>query len=546
MAPDEVVLEEAWDAFGRQDWAAAFESFQVAGAAGRLAAEDCFALAESAWWVGELDAALEAWEAAHRLHLAAGQGRHAAMAAMFVAVHSMSRGDTAAGSGWLSRTHRLLSHEPEGPEHGYAMYLEIFRAMGAGDLDAAIVLSRRMQDIGRRFDDPNVVAVGLVGEGRATIKQGRVAEGMRLLDEAMLAALSEGLHPVWAGAVYCQLIDACRELGEVRRAGEWTEAASRWCEQLPDGGLYQGICRVHRAQVLAIRGAWDEAEREAARACTEVVRLHPGTVAEGHYEIGEIRRLRGDLPGAEKAFKSAHELGREPQPGLALVRLAQGRMEAATASLRAALAAHADRLARAPLWAAQVEVAVEAGDMQTAETASAELEATAATYGSSGLEAAARQARGAVLLATGDPAAAVTTLRSACRLWQELDAKYNAATTRVLLAKAYRALCDEDAAQLELDAACAAFERLGAALDERRVAELQGGSALPGGLTEREAEVLRLVATGSSNREVAALLFISEKTAHRHLSNIFTKVGVSSRTAAAAWAFDHHLVRGGG
>lgn len=215
---------------------------------------------------------------------------------------------------------------------------------------------------------------------------------MALLDEAMLAALSGGLHPVWAGAVYCHLMDACHELGESRRAREWTDAASRWCERLPDEALYRGICRVHRAQVLHVQGAWDRAEEEAARACAGVMRLHPGTVAEGHYEIGEIRRLRGDLPGAEEAFKRAHALGREPQPDLALVRLAQGRTDVAAASIEAALStASGNPLARARLCAAQVEIALAAQDIEVARAASDELHATADAYDSSRLQAAARR-----------------------------------------------------------------------------------------------------------------------------------------------------------
>lgn len=297
--------------------------------------------------------------------------------------------------------------------------------------------------------------------------------------------------------------------------------------------------------MLQAHGAWNKAEQEATRACADVVRLTPSTVAEGHYEIGEIRRLRGDLVGAEEAFRSAHELGREPQPGLALVRLAQGRIETAARSIQAALDAQpADPLGRVQLRVAQTEVALAAGDVTLARLASEELEATASAYRSSGLEAAARQARGAVQLRSGEAAAAVTTLRSACRAWQDLDAKHSAARTRVLLAEAYRALADEDAAQLELDAAHAVFTRLGATLDVRTVDQLRGRSTLPASLTAREAEVLRLVATGCRNRDIAAALFISEKTVHRHLANIFTKLAVTSRSAATAYAFQNGLVRG--
>ena len=540
-APD--LVDVARDAFAHRDWAAALDAFRAARTLGTLSADDWFALADAAWWQGAIDESLDAWGEAYRRYLQAGQPRRAAMSALFVAAHSKERGDVASASGWMGRAQRLLRDVPEAAEHGYPIYFEVFAAMAGGDLDRALASARTMQEMGRRFDDPNLAALGVLAEGRAAIKQGRVREGLALLDEAMLAALSDELHPLWTGAVYCHLMDACRELAEVRRAGEWTQAAARWCEELPDAALYRGICRVHRAQVLQLQGAWDQAEREAARACADVVHLHVGTVAEGHYEIGEIRRLRGDLDGAEEAFKRAHELGRDPQPGLALVRLAQGRLDVAAASIRSALAASkSDRLARAQLCTAQVEIALAAGDLETACAASEELQATASAFGSSGLEAAARQAKGAVLLAHGRADEALPTLRAACRLWQELDAKYHAAKTRLLLAAAYGALDDNDAAALELDAACVVFDGLGAQLDARRVADIQRRSTLPGGLTEREAEVLRLLAGGKSNREIAALLFLSEKTVARHLSNIFTKLGISSRTAATAYAFEHRLV----
>lgn len=536
------LLEAARDAIRRRDWAVARERFEAAREAVPLEADDCYALAETAWWLGAIDESLIAWAEAYQLYLEAGRPRRAAMSAVFLAAHSMERGDAVVGAGWMSRAHRLLAEEPEAVEHGYLLYFEIFSAMGSGDLDGAGATARRVQEIGRRFGDPNLVAIGVLGEGRALIKQGRVHDGVTLLDEAMLAALSDQLHPAWTGAIYCHLMDVCHELIDVRRAGEWTQAAQRWCERLPAAVLYRGICRVHRAQVLQVQGAWEEAEREASSACRELLRVHVGTVAEGHYELGEIRRLRGDLAGAEDQFRQAHELGRDPQPGLALLRLAQGRADTAAASVRAALAGETrDRLARARLCAAQVEIAVASGDTEVARTAADELEATAATYHSSGLKAASLQARGAVLLADGHPSEALPTLRSACRLWQELAAPYDAAKTRLLLVHIYRALGDEDAVALELDAAERVFDQLGATLDAQRVATLRGRSALPDGLTEREAEVLRLVAAGKSNREIAADLVLSDKTVARHLANIFTKLGLSSRTAAAAYAFKHGL-----
>jgi DNA-binding NarL/FixJ family response regulator len=540
-------LEAARDAYRRHDWAGARERFTAARAAGELAAADLDALADAAWWLGDVDEASAVLEAACRRHLDEGRPGPAAMAAMGIAVNHFLRGDGVLGSGWVGRAQRLLRDQPEGPEHGYALFLELEGGLAGGDAAAVAGAAARVRDLGRRYADPNLVAGGDLFEGRALVRQGRMAEGMALLDEAMLAVLSGQLRPEWAGNIYCHLMAAFHELADVRRAAEWTEATGRWLAGLPAAVLFTGICRVHRSQVLQLKGAWAQAEREATLVCQDLAELHVAAVAEGHYQLGELRRLRGELAGAEDAYRQAHRLGRDPQPGLALLRLAQGRAATASASIRAALAAvSADRLARARLCAAQVEIALAAGEPEVAGRACEELQQTASTYGSSGLEAAALQARGAVLGAGGRPEAALPTLRAACRRWQELDARYEAARVRLLLAAAYRALGDGDAAMRELDEAEAVFGRLGAGPDAARAAAaLHGRPALPAGLTGREAEVLALVAAGRTNREIAETLVLSHKTVARHLSNIFAKIGVTSRTQAAAYAFQHGLAAPG-
>jgi DNA-binding NarL/FixJ family response regulator len=536
------ILQAARDAYRRRDWPEARERFAAARATGELAAGDLEALADAAWWLGEFDEASATLEEAYRRYLDEGRPRPAAMAAIGIGVNAFLRGDGVVGTGWVGRAQRLLRDEPEHAEHGYVLSLDLEGALAGDDAATVVGTARRVRDIGRRHTDPNLVALADLFEGRALVKQGRVADGMALLDEAMLAVVSGELRPEWAGNIYCHLMAAFHEFADVRRAAEWTEATSRWLAGLPAAVLFTGICRVHRSQVLQHKGAWAQAEREAALVCRDLADLHVAAAAEGHYQIGEIRRLRGDLAGAEESYRRAHGLGRDPQPGLALLRLAQGRAATASASIRAALTAvTSDRLARARLCAAQVEIALAAGEHETAARACDELVQTASTYGSSGLEAAALQARGAVLLTGGRPEAALPTLRTACRRWQELDAPYHAARVRLLLAGAYQALDDSDAAMRELDAAEAAFGRLGASLDAGRIPALRGRPALPGGLTGREAEVLALVAAGRTNREIAAALVLSHKTVARHLSNIFAKIDVTSRTQAAAYAYEHGL-----
>ena len=292
------VLEAARDAYGRHDWAAARDRFHAARAEGELAPGDLDALADAAWWLGDFDEASAVLGEAYRRHLDDGRPRPAAMAAIGIAVNHFLRGDGVVGSGWLGRAQRLLRDQPEHAEHGYLLYLELEGALG-GDPGAVVAMAGRVRDIGRRHADPNLAAAGDLFEGRALVRQGRMAEGMALLDEAMLAVLSGELGPGWAGNVYCHLMAAFHELADVRRAAEWTEATSRWLDGLPPAVLFTGICRVHRSQVLARRGAWAEAEREAALVCQDLADLHVAGAAEGHYQLGELHRLRGDLAAAE-------------------------------------------------------------------------------------------------------------------------------------------------------------------------------------------------------------------------------------------------------
>ena len=542
------VLEQARAAHAHGEWQRAFELYTTASDDGMLGRPEDFArLSDAAWWLGRTDDFLAAGEACFRRHMDGEQSRDAAMTAVELAVALFLRGEEALGSGWMARAQRLLADLPEGPEHGYARYVtEVEGALDGPDLEEVAAAARAVQELGRRHGDPNLVAGGLVGEGRARVRRGDVTGGMPLLDEAMLAVLHQDLSPEWAGNVYCHLMATCHELADVARAREWTERTWTWLSGLPAAVLFTGICRLHRSQVHQIAGEWDLAEREASQVLDDLAGLNVASVAEAHYQLGDLRRLRGELDAAAESYGQARRLGRDPQPGLAQLCLAQGDLAAAAAGIRAALhAAGPNRVARARLCGTQVQVALAGGELDLARRACAELEQAATTYATSGLEADALACRGRLALAEDRPEEALPALRAACRRWHDVGAGYETAQTCRLLGTAYQRLGDARAAVSELRTAQEHFERLGARRDARatgRAADaLDGERPLPRGLTEREAEVLALVADGRTNREVAEELVLSPKTIDRHLSNIFTKLDVSNRTEAAAFAFSHGL-----
>jgi ATP/maltotriose-dependent transcriptional regulator MalT len=538
-------LEAARAAFARRDWPSAYDTLTSIERAS-LSADDLFALGEAAWWLGHSDDALAAQEEAYRLFLQGEEQSKAAASAMALAGGLFLRGNVPVASGWMSRAQRLLVDRPESVEHGYMMFFELEGAFEQRNYAAVTEGARRVQEFGERFGDPNLVAEGVMFEGRALVRQGRMREGMGLLDEVMVTVLSGELLPDWAGNIYCQLMETFHELADIGRLAEWAKRTERWLETLPSAAVFTGVCRVHRSQVLQVNGAWDRAEIEATRVCEDLATIHVLGAAAGYYQVGEIRRLRGDLAGAEESYSLAHQFGHEPQPGMALVRLAQGRTEDAAASIRAALVGRAgDMLTRVPLCEAEVEIAIAAGDVETARRGCEELEETSRVFGSSGLEAMTLNARGMVALAEGRADEALANLRAASTKWHALDAPYNAARAGALLALAYEELGSKDDARRELELAEKVFADLGAALDRERVTKMRRVEPPPGGLTGREIEVLALVADGRSNKEVAAALTLSEKTIARHLSNIFTKLGVASRTEAARYAYEHDLVSRG-
>lgn len=538
-------VEPGRRAFERRQWRAAHERLTRADVERTLGADDLWLLAFSAYLVGRDEEFVGALERAHQLHLEAGECGPAVRCAFWLGLHLAERGETARASGWFGRARRILeSQTEERVEQGYLLLAEGHRRFATGDSGGAYERAGEAAELAQRFGDRDLLALGVHMQGRALLIQGRIEKGLALLDEAMVAVVTDELSPQVTGLVYCSVIGACRSVHAVSRAQEWTAALTDWCEQQPDMVAYSGECRVYRAELMQFHGAWRDALEEARRAGERVRASRGSAAALGLYQEGEAYRLMGQLAAAEKAYAAASQAGREPQPGLALLRLAQGEEHAAAAAIRRVLSETADPLRRAWLLPAHVEIMLAIGELEEARRSCDELQDLAGSYHSSVLEATAAHARGAVALAGGEPGAALPHLRRAAGGWHDLDAPYHAARTRALLGLACCELGDDDTGRLELERARTQLRRLGAALDVTHLDALIHVSTEPRthGLTPRELEVLALVATGRTNRGIAEALFISEKTVARHLSNVFRKLGLSSRAAATAYAYEHHLV----
>jgi DNA-binding CsgD family transcriptional regulator len=501
------------------------------------------ALAEAAFWLGRPRESISARRKAYAKYRDAGDAAGAAKTAWLLFQSHFDIDETAAASGWLKSAHRHAEAVPDQVQAGYVALADAEWALYNGEPDHALTYALHASEVGQRLGDRDLAVLGLATQGRALVSRGDVPEGIGRLDEAMVAVLSDELTPFATGWVYCLLLYTCQELGDVRRAAEWTDLAVRWCAERGQDSWYPGLCRLHQCEVRSLRGDWPVAEREAVRAAEELAPFGDYLIADGHYLAGEIRRRQGDYTGAAEAFRRAHEHGRDPQPGLALLHLARGDADGAASALRVALGSRSGTpLRRGRLLAAHVQAELRLDSIDAASGSADELAALAESSRSLLLRAMAGAARGAVLLARGDADGALPLLRDACGICRELSCPYEAAETRVLVASAARQLGDEATAVLELEAAKTIFVRLGAAPDVARVdALLARGSVTPGGLTSREVEVLRLVARGRSNRDIATELFISEHTVARHLSNIFRKLDVTSRSAATSFAYEHDL-----
>lgn len=520
-------LREAHAAYGRRDWVVARECFRAARNVAPLSGEELYALANTHWWLGELDEAMPLLADAHRALLSEGQPRTAALVALDTGYTYALRGEEAQASGWLGRAARLLEDEGDCAERGYLLYCDVEEACAGDSLEAALAGAREVMAIGRRFGDRCLMALAALAEGRIRIRQGELAEGMALLDEAMVAAVSDDLDPGWAGNIYCNLMLTCWEVADWQRAEEWTRVTAAWCEAMPGAGPFMGICRVHRAQVLQLRGELAAAEAEVRRVCEDLAHFHVAMVGEARYQLGELCRQRGDFAGAQEAYAEAHRLGRDPQPGLALLRVAQGRPASGAAMVTRALNATTDRLARARLGAAAVEILLAAGEVEGAAAAADELCALAAECQTAGMRAAAAHAAGAVALARGDARGGCERLRDAVETWQRIGARYDAARARLVLAQCLVALGDADGAAMETRTAAAELDSLGVPAPRSAPARREDG------LSRREAEVIGLVAEGMSNHEIAETLMLSVRTVERHLATAYQKLGLAGRNARA-------------
>ena len=539
------VVEEllrAREAFDRRDWVAAYEGLSAAGSDALLAA-DFAELATAAFLVGRHNDCIQALQRAHQAHLDAGDQQAAVRSAFWLTMTLMDRGEYAVANGWISRADRLLeTFEQDTVEHGYILFFRMLGHILGGDpvtgLDEAVSLT----SYGRRFGDGDLLAAGLMAQGRCLLYLGRVPEGVRLLDEAMVGVTTGEVSPIFAGHTYCSLIEACQEISDFDRVAQWTTALTTWCGAQVGLVPFTGQCALHRGQVMRVRGAFEQAIAELDGAVSRyLVAGTPAAAGPAFAEKGELLRIRGEYDAAEEAFEQAVGLGHDPQPAQALLSLARGRTDAACAAVRRVLGEPRDPIHRSQLLPGAIDVLIAGNDLAAARPLVAELKAVGEAFDSSSLRAMAGYAVGALALAEDRPEDALKAQRAALQRWRELGWPYEAARTQVLVGRALRELGDGESAAAELAAAARVLAALGATPAAQEVDRLLAPGPLPGGLTAREAEVLRLVASGRSNPEIAATLFLSEKTVARHLSNIFTKLDVPSRTAAAAYAFDHGL-----
>jgi ATP/maltotriose-dependent transcriptional regulator MalT len=543
-------LERGRVLLSQKAWTAAFAELSAADREASLGAQDLLSLALVARLLGREAENSSLLARAHQAFQAEGDVRSAVRCAFWLGFSAMLNGDMAQASGWLARARRLLDDRaeqvPEGcVEEGYLLLPVGYQSVHAGEAEIAYTAFSEAAAIGERHGDKDLIALARQGQGRALIRKGEIGRGVALLDEVMVGVTANEVSPNVAGGVYCSVIEACGEIFDIRRAQEWTTALDEWCSSHPDIVPYRGHCQIRRAEILQLRGRWAEALEAAYQACDEISKSKLSSTAQSaFYRVGEIHRLRGDFEDAEAAYRRASQLGKTQQPGLALLLLAKGQIDAAVAIVGSLLQSVRDQSPRSIMLETGVEVYLASGDLARARTCADELADLAKRINAPLLHAISSRATGEVLIAERQPALAQEELRESLRFWHEVDAPYEAARARVLLGEACCQQGDLTSAELEFDSARAVFQQLGAKTNLARLVRVnrEPHHAPESPLTAREIEVLALVATGQTNRAIANALFISEKTVARHLSNIFVKLDLSSRAAATAYAYEHKLV----
>lgn len=531
------LLKRGRQAHRLRDWKNAYSSLSSANETGPVPAADLELLSTAAFMVGKVREMLSAQEAAYSGYIEEGQKLPAARLAFWVASNLASRGKLSEASGWVERGSRILEPMSEPcVERGYMLLPTALRHVLSGELEQVVAVASEAADIGRQFNDADLVSLASQTQARAMLHLGQSLEAFNLLDEVMLTVVAGGCSPVVTGLVYCSVLEGCYESHEVRRASVWTESLSEWCGSQPDLVAFTDQCLAHRSEILRLQGAWSDALAEAARSLENQARGF--AAAQAHYQEAEIHRMRGDLEQAESAYQEVALKGGDPQPGLALLRLSMGNEDAAVASVRRALAEARGLLAKVSILPGYVEVMVATGYVDDAATASSELSSVAAQTQVDLHQAWAANCLGWVSLSRSSHGEAAASLREAMRLWEDLGMPYELACARRDLAVALNAMGDVEAGELQLRAARSELDALGAASDVRVMDETAASKGVrkPFGLTDREREVLSLLASGATNRAIAESLVLSERTIDRHVSNIFSKLGVNTRSAATAYA----------
>jgi DNA-binding NarL/FixJ family response regulator len=539
MAADADELVAARNAYSRGDWRSAYDHYGCAGTTEHLNTDDLSSFGMAAWRLGYGRESIRLSEEAFNRLVAENNTRTAAMKAADVALQWLNGGDQTITRVWVNRARRLLESSPEDEAFAYLLYVDSQLSVIDGQYDAGVQRALELEEFVSQRNSPGLTALCLTASGLSKLPFARTSEALADLDEAMMPVLAGQVPVDWASDIYCAVIHECYRLGDLSRMKTWTNAMDKWREGPEVAASWYGTtCEIHKWQLLSATADYRELEQRLVNALNAIEDFHAPTAGEGHYELGDIRRRMGDIDGAREAFAKARELGFDPLPGEALLRCQLGEDAAASSDLRMRMDAEHDEITRIRLLPAAIEIALARDRIDEADQYCCELEEGAERYDSPGFRAWALHARGAVLVKKDAPAEALPILQDALRRYRSTQRRYEMAQVCEWMARARQATGDSAGAASDAATAESMYRELGARSTLTKNAEL------PGGLTKREVEVLALITAGASNRDVAKQLFISEKTVGRHLANIFVKLDVPSRTAAAAWAHENRVLPG--